>query len=170
MLLVLILAGGFLETFAQQETEQGIALSLRRAYFRMRVFAKNNMGTNRVKPGDTWILKNFQELKDFFGEDKASRFAKVVDFDKEVVVVVVSDLLDSCKRTGISALERIQEDRIKVTVETFQGESCKPAPADTPYTLLGTHIERPVTAVEVVYISKIVETPEFLKKEIEGEH
>ncbi len=131
--------------------------------------------TDRLKPGDTRILRNPQEVEDFFAEvygtrDQASWHdnslpdMKNIHFDVQVIVAVATKAQDSCTRYRISAVERNRDDlsKITVTVEDWGGEVCgdpKPWPDKWRYVVIAEPIEHPVSAVDVIYTSKFGKYP-----------
>lgn len=142
------------------DQEQGVPISLPHFYLQALTY--------KFKTGDTRILPSLKELQDFYvelkgprGVDTANRTAEFIDFSREVFVVVTSQPMTICKDAGVSALERIQGDQIKITVEENVREPCEPGPLPERkrYLVIGMPIDRPVAKVEVIYTSKTIQLP-----------
>lgn len=161
MLSAFMFAGDFSETFAQQELEQGIPLSLDRRYYLSFIYIhkENSEEQMRVKAGDSWIFSNSQELENFYGPKEAAKLNSRINFSSQAFVLVVTELLDSCKTGDIHSLERVGEDTLKVTMITRLKLPCTSEPAVEHYRLLLFPIERPVAKVDVVYIEKLTHLP-----------
>ncbi|MBI3607351.1 MAG: hypothetical protein HY207_05215 [Nitrospirae bacterium] len=131
--------------------------------------------TNRLKPGDTRIIRSPQEVEDFFAEvygtrDQASwqdtglPYMKNINFDAQVIVAVATKAQDSCTRYAISAVERNRNDRSKltVTVDDWGAPGCRenpPWPDKWRYVVIAKPIEHPVSSVDVIYTSKYGKYP-----------
>lgn len=145
----------------QSSAEQGVPLSLERIY----IFSRKYIGKKytdewmKLKAGDSIVFSNIQEVQEVYGPEKEKGIAQVTDFDRQAWVLVVSELLNTCKRAGVKSIERIEEDQIRIKVETLLTEPCKPKAGEERYQIIGMPIERPVAKVEVVLTSETVVLP-----------
>jgi hypothetical protein len=139
--------------------QEGVPLSLNRHQLLSRKFLDKKYTDEwmKLKEGESRILSDFNQVEKLYGTSKAKGISNYTDFSRQVFVVVVSELLDSCKRAGVTGLERIRDTHLKVTVQTLLDKDCQSVPGEERYQIIGMPVERPVESIEVVYTFKMTE-------------
>jgi len=130
--------------------------------------------TDKLNTGDTRIFGNAEAFRQFFHsinpesdqsrvEAAADRTIASVDFDHQVVVVVVSQPVDFCRQqVGVAQVEQSNGNHLRVTVKGHVTDGCRPE--DFPgawresdrFAVVGITVKKPVKVIDdVIFIEEV---------------